>query len=118
MERQPQFYIDQPPELSRSIEEKVERSFSEIFPQDAQPAPLPPIIVFPNAMLRFQKIKEHYNMPLRFSGSEAIELNRGFIDFQEEDKSKIITVDLSTFLSRGKPTFYTGTLNGFYAHDP
>jgi len=110
MEREPEYYVDRLPTLSKTIEGKTETSFVEISPQDARHIPLPPVIAWTNTRLRFQRVG-FYNMPLRFGGYDTITLYQGWLDHPT-------ATDLSTLISTNKSILYTGTSNGFYAHDP
>jgi len=104
-----------PRTLEASIEGKGESSFTEIDMDQATHVPLPAQIAWPTARLSFQEVGR-YNKPERGSNSD-IQLYVGYLE--HPDKSgKEQKSNLSLITSKNKPILFTGTTNGFYAHDP
>ena len=98
------------------IEGGIESSFTEIDIDQAAHIPLPAQIVWPNARLTFSQVGT-YNMPERFGMSSHIQVYTGKLE-QVRKKGNIRKSNLSLTTSKGKPVLFTGTTNGFYAHDP
>ena len=99
-----------------TIEGKVESSFTEIDIDQAFHIPLPPTITWPTARLSFEQVGT-YNMPERFGMSSHIPVYAGQMEYVGK-KGKIRKANLSLTTSKDKPVLFTGTRNGFYAHDP
>lgn len=105
--------IEKPrPEFDR-IEGKVESSFSEITMDDAIHVPLYDV-TWSTANLIFRKVGT-YTMLGIWGGN--IELYAGQFQYTGRDGDRQ-AVNLSLTTSREKPVLFTGTTNGFYAHDP
>lgn len=99
------------------IEGQVETSFTEIDIDQAQHVPLNDI-AWPTARLSFAEQKGvTYTMRRLFGMSENLRLYVAQLEYKGKN-GKRKTRNLSLTTSRSKPVFFTGTRNGFYAHDP
>ena len=110
-------YEPRPKSPEINIEGRVETALAEINPADSLTVPLPPTITWDDAQLRFERVDD-YMMPLRFTMGEHIDLYTGFIDFVDRNSGINRTANISSLISSKVPVLYTGTQNGFYAHDP
>lgn len=108
--------IYRPCTLKSRIEGEVESSFTEIDIDQATHIPLPTQIAWPNARFSFQEVGR-YNMSERFGMSSNIQLYAGQLEYQGRNGRKRKS-NLSLTTPKAKPVLFTGTTNGFYAHDP
>lgn len=96
------------------IEGEVESSFNEIDIDQAIHIPLPRAIKWQTASLTFRE-EGTYNKPGLFGG--IIQLYSGQLEYRiSKNVKKKSNLALTT--PKGKPVLFTGTTNGFYAHDP
>lgn len=105
-----------PRTLESRIEGEVESSFTEIDMDQATYVPLPAQIAWPTARFSFQEVGR-YNMPERFGMSSNVQLYAGQLEYKDGNGKKRKS-NLSLTTSKAKPVLFTGTTNGFYAHDP
>ncbi len=107
---------DRPRKAEARIEGEVETSFVEIDIDQANHVPLPDTIAWDNARLKFKKVGQ-YNMPERFGFSSNVDLYVGDLEYEDQN-GNTQEANLSLAISEEKPILFTGTTNGFYAHDP
>lgn len=107
--------VYQPETLETCIEGNVESTFGEIDIDQAGHVPLPNHIKWQGAHLSFQKVGT-YPFRMRF-GTENIPLYSGQLAYKDWSNTQRIS-PLSQLVSQEKPVLFTGTTNGFYAHDP
>lgn len=112
----PSGYIERPRTAEARIEGEVETSFTEIDMDQAIHVPLTAQIARPTARFSFQEVGR-YNMSERFGMSSNIQLYAGQLEYQGRNGGKRKS-NLSLTTSKTKPVLFTGTTNGFYAHDP
>lgn len=109
--------IELPRPVEGRIEGQIETSFTEIDIDQAQHVPLNDI-AWPTARLSFAEQKGMtYTMRRLFGMSENLRLYVAQLEYQGANgKRKHANLSLTT--SKARPVFFTGTRNGFYAHDP
>ena len=73
-------------------------------------------ITWPAASLTVRQVGT-YNMPERFGLSSNVQLYTAELEYKGKNGRKRKS-NLSLTTSKAKPVFFTGTTNGFYAHDP
>lgn len=105
-----------PEVLETCIEGKVESTFGEVDIDQASHIPLPNHIKWPGVRLSFQKVGT-YPFRMRFRTTENIPLYSGKIVYKDGTNTQHVS-PLSLLISQEKPVLFTGTTNGFYAHDP
>lgn len=115
IESGPDGYIDRPRTTEARIEGEVESSFTEIDMDQATHVPLRDI-TWPTARLTVKQLGT-YNMPERFGMSSNIQLYAVELEYKGSD-GRTRKSNLSLTTSKAKPVLFTGTTNGFYAHDP
>lgn len=103
----------------RSVEAKIEGEFVQSFPEitfdEGHHIPLSDIH-WATAALRFKRVGS-YTKPERWGLPSPVDLYTATLQYQDEQGNE--TVDnLSLLASPKKPVLFTGTKNGFYAHDP
>lgn len=116
LESGPSGGFERPRPHNDTIEGKVETTFTELDIDQATHIPLPATITWSGAQLSFQQAGT-YNMPERFGMSSHIQVYTGQLDYVDEN-AKVRRANLSLTTSEDKPVLFTGTTNGFYAHDP
>ncbi|MEO6508419.1 MAG: hypothetical protein ABIO02_00545, partial [Patescibacteria group bacterium] len=99
-----------------TIEGKEVSTFTELDIDQATHVPLPTSISWPTARLSFQQVGV-YDMPVRFGRTDNIPVYAGQLEYFVK-KGKAKRSNLSLLTSKEKPVLFTGTTNGFYAHDP
>ncbi|MBI2074279.1 MAG: hypothetical protein HYT83_00405 [Candidatus Levybacteria bacterium] len=105
-----------PRTIEARIEGEVESSFTEIDMDQASHIPLPSQISWSTTCISFQEV-EMYNMPKRFGMSSNVQLYACQLEYRDRNgKNRRSNLSLTT--SKAKPVFFTGTTDGFYAHDP
>lgn len=105
-----------PRTLESRIEGEVESSFTEIDIDQAIHVPPPTQIAWPTARFSFQEAGI-YNMTERFGMSCNVQLYACQLEYRDKSGKKRKS-NLSLTTSKDKPVLFTGTTNGFYAHDP
>ncbi|RJQ24684.1 hypothetical protein C4577_07205 [Candidatus Parcubacteria bacterium] len=114
IESGPSGYIERPRTAEARIEGEVETSFTEIDMDQATHVPLRDI-AWPDARLTVKQVGT-YNMPERFGLSSHVQLYTAELEYKGKNGKKRKS-NLSLTTSK-KPVLFTGTTNGFYAHDP
>lgn len=116
IESGPRGGFEAPRPVEARIEGQLESSFTEIDMDQASHVPLPGQITWDTARLTFQKVGR-YNMPERFGMYSNVLLYAGQLEYRGRNGNKRAS-NLSLTTSKDKPVLFTGTKNGFYAHDP
>jgi len=105
-----------PRDVESRIEGKTQSRFVEVDYDRATHVPLPAHIVWPTARLSFQEVGR-YVMHERFGGRSNAHLYTGHLEYSDKN-GEARKSPLSLMTSSDKPVLFTGTTNGFYAHDP
>lgn len=112
-------FVDTPPQRLQSIETQiegeVESSFTELDIDQATHIPLHDI-TWEKARFLFEEVGR-YSLPQRFGMSSDAKLYIGVLEYLD-NKGQSRRKNLSLTTSENKPVLFTGTTNGFYAHDP
>ncbi|OGG09875.1 hypothetical protein A2154_04535 [Candidatus Gottesmanbacteria bacterium RBG_16_43_7] len=118
MEYAPRFDFEPKQNDGIEIEGRIERPFSETEITLTRPTVLPKTIIWPNARLRFTDLKTSYNAPIGTFGLEVpVNLYFGALDYVDRH-NHVKTLDLSSLAIDQQPICFSGSENGFYAHDP
>lgn len=100
---------------TKRIEGEPISLLAEISIDEAEFVPLPTKIRWREGELTFKEVAR-YGIRSRFSGQVQVPLYEGKLSFKGRDgKTKEVNLSGKT---TGKPSLFTGTNNGFFAHDP